>query len=79
MVFKIRHGLAPAYIERLLINSSSRFTEGNYLLPKTRIDLYKSSFAFAGAKVWNSLPATVKACRTLSMFKKSARKYFLSN
>jgi hypothetical protein len=79
MVFKIRHGLAPAYLERLLINSNSRFTEGNYLLPKTRIDLYKSSFAFAGAKVWNSLPATVKACRTLSMFKKSARKYFLSN
>jgi hypothetical protein len=78
MVFKARQGLAPAYLKNLLTNGSNRSSSGNYLLPQTRIDLYKSSFAFYGAKVWNSLPAKAKGCRTLTSFKTSIRKYFLN-
>jgi hypothetical protein len=78
LVFKAKQGLTPNHIQSLLLPTNGRYGSDHFLLPRTRIDLYKSSFAFSGAKVWNSLPAKVRACRTLSTFKKAARKHFLS-
>jgi hypothetical protein len=77
LVYKVKNGLAPAYMGKLLINANSKYDFGNYILPRTRIDLFKSSFAFSGASTWNSLPVKVRACRTLSTFKSAAKKHFL--
>jgi len=77
LVYKVKNGLAPAYMGKLLINANSKYDFGNYILPRTRIDLFKSSFAFSGASIWNSLPMKVRACRTLSTFKSAAKKHFL--
>ena len=67
-VYKLRHGLGPEYLNPLLA-PAERDNSLNYLLPRTRIDLFKTSFAFAGSAVWNSLPTDVKLCSTLSVFK----------
>jgi hypothetical protein len=77
LVFKVKKGLAPKYMERLLVKSNGKYEFGNFILPRTRIDLYKSSFAYSGASVWNSLPAKVKSSQTLSTFKSGAKKHFL--
>ena len=77
LVYKTRYELAPQYLARLLSRADSRYESNNYILPRTRIDLYKTSFAFSGASVWNSLPVSVRSCTSLLSFKSSAKKYFL--
>jgi hypothetical protein len=78
LVYKARHGLVPSYIRTLLATNEYRHDSGKYILPRTRIDLYKNSFAFSGASIWNSLPLKIRSCTTLSLFRSSVKKYFLS-
>ena len=73
-VFKTRISLTPDYITKLLIKSN-RYNSINYLLPHTRIDLFKTSFSFSGALTWNSLPVSIKLSSTLSNFKTNLRHY----
>ena len=73
-VFKTRINLAPTYITGLL-NKRHRYNSMNYLLPHARLDLYKTSFAFSGAHLWNSLPPHLKVCSSLSTFKIKLRHY----
>jgi hypothetical protein len=77
-VYKARYGLVPPYVTNLLVTSDNRYDSGKYILPRTRIDLYKSSFAFSGASVWNSLPLKIRNCSKLSLFKAYVKKYLLS-
>ena len=74
-VFKTRINLAPDYVTNLLMESSNRYHSLNYLLPPTRIDLFKTSFSFSGAQLWNSLPQYLKLCSSLSSFKTKLRHY----
>ena len=77
-IFKIFHNLAPVYLndtfthtsevhDRLLRSSSNM----QLYLPKPNSELYKKSFAFSGAKLWNSLPNNVKDSDSLNKFKSS--------
>ena len=75
-VFKTRINLAPDHITNLLIESTNRYHSQNYLLPLTRIDLFKTSFSFSGAFLWNSLPPYLKLCSSLSSFKSKLRHHF---
>ena len=71
-VFKTRIDLAPDYVTNLPTKSNLS-NSNDYLLPTTRINLFKTSFAFSGAHVWNSLPLSLKLCTSLSTFKKNLR------
>ena len=75
LMFKVKHGLAPVYMKEL-VTESDRCNSQNFLLPVTRIDLYKLSFSFAGPSVWNSLPSRLKLCNKLSVFKKYLKGHF---
>ena len=55
--------------ERLLDMSKK-----NTVLPRTRIDLYKMSFAFSGSSVWNFLPPKMKTYKSVRGFKVGLRK-----
>ena len=66
MMFNTRYDKGPTYLTKLL-NISER--GHRYLIPVTRIDLYKSSFSFQGPSLWNSLPLEIRQCRTLASFK----------
>lgn len=76
LVFKVQQGLVPAFLESFLTKAPKRYGSNNLILPRTRIDLFKSSFAFAGPYVWNSLPLDVRASKTVSVFKTSLRKHY---
>lgn len=77
LVFKARSGLAPLYLKDLLTVSGGKYFSDKYILPQTRIDLYKSSFSFQGANIWNSLPASVRKCQSLGSFKFCLKKHLL--
>ena len=74
MMYKIVHGLAPDYLTEMFTFSSSlndynlRQSKLNLELPKNRSDYYNSSFAFTGAKLWNSLPDQLKEEPSLKRF-----------
>ena len=73
-VFKTRINLAPDYVTNLL-KESNRYNSRNYLLPPTRLDMFKTSFSFSGARLWNSLPLHLKFCSSLSTFKRKLHYY----
>ena len=76
-VFKTRFNLAPDHVTNLLIKSY-RYNSTNYLLPPARIDLFKTSFSFSGAVLWNSLPLDLKLSCSCSSFKTKLRQYLQS-
>lgn len=74
LMYKIVHGLAPDYLTEMFTFSSSlndyslRQSKLNLELPVNRTDYYNSSFAFTGAKLWNSLPDELKQEPSLKRF-----------
>ena len=75
LIFKEHMGLAPHYVGDLLNTAPARYGSNNYVLPRTRIDLYKTSFAFPGSSVWDSLPPKMKTYRSVRDFKINLRKF----
>ena len=54
---KVVHSKAPQYLEDLKIASERFHVHGNKQpLPRTRTDIFKTSFSFWGSLAWNSLP-----------------------
>ena len=69
---KVVHGKAPQYLKDLMIPSERLRVHGNkQLLPRTRIDIFKTSFSFSGSLAWNSL-AHLRYPMELKMFKRKA-------
>ena len=73
-MFKIRHGLAPSYLSQFFVEAPTRYGSCNFILPRTRVDLFKTSLAFSGSAAWNLLPPTVKAYNSLSSFKANLKR-----
>ena len=68
-MFKIINNLTPEYLKSLFFLQTYRHSSRTLILPKTRIDLYKSSLSFSGAVLWNSLPISIRSCKTLKTFR----------
>jgi hypothetical protein len=75
LMYKALHGLAPPYLNAFITEAPERYGSNKYLLPRTRVDLYKTSFAFAGPSSWNSLPSNVKTSKSVNIFKSSLKKH----
>ena len=58
LIFKANRSMVPSYITSLFSECNNRTIR--YILPKPRIDLYKTSLAFSGPSVWNTLPVGIK-------------------
>ena len=56
-MFKIHTGKAPPCLSDFLHRAPARYgSTSNYVLPRPRIDQFKTSFAFSGSSTWNTLP-----------------------
>jgi retron-type reverse transcriptase len=78
LMFKVKNNMAPPYLQSLLTPSTDRYGSDRYLCPKTRVDIFKSSFAFSGPFIWNTIPICIKSVNSLQTFK-SSLKYHLLN
>ena len=70
-MYKVYCNKVPQSISSLFRKAPTRLKSMNFNLPRTRIDLVKSSFAFSGASVWNSLSLATKNSPSLKSFKKN--------
>ena len=78
MMFKVRNGKTPEYIRSLFTRSSSRYGSNNFIPPRPRIDLHKTSLAFSGSSVWNSLSLSLKNLRPIRCFKRHLHRHLSS-
>ena len=70
---KIVHGKAPQYLKDLMIPFERLHVHGNkQLLPRTRIDIFKTSFHCSGSLAWNSLPHRLRYPMEVKTFKRKA-------
>ena len=77
-MFKIHSGKAPPFLSDILHRSPARYGSNNYVLPRPRIDQFKTSFAFSGSSTWNILPPKLKTFSSLCNFKINLRKFLHS-
>ena len=79
LMFKVPLGLTPQYVCDLLNRAPARYGSNICVLHRTRIDLYKTSFAFSVSSVWNSLPPKMKTYKSAHGFKINLRKILFNN
>ena len=79
MMYKIVNGLVPSYMADMFSSQyglqvyNLRNSTLNFEIPNARAQLYRNSFAFTGAKIWNELPEDLKTEPSLNAFKKKIK------
>ena len=79
LVHKVIHNKSPQYLRQLVqigARSDHSSRSSILILPKTRIDIYKMSFAYSGSLCWNALPRSLKIACSVSTFKSKALRHF---
>ena len=66
-------GHAPDALVGLFIPQNSRYfiEDHRFILPYPRLDIYKSSFTYAGVYAWNNLPLQLRSLSSIFSFKKA--------
>ena len=73
LMLKVNKRMKPSYIISLFRKSNNR--RNRYVLPKPRINLYKTSLYFSGSPCWNSLPVVIKTVGAIARFKRELHQY----
>ena len=79
MMYKIVHGHAPSSMADIFSSQQDseiynlRNSSLNLEIPNVRTEIYRKSFAFTGAKIWNNLPDDLKKEPSLNAFKKKIK------
>ena len=82
LVYKSLHGLAPRYLEGLLVpyvpTRSLRSADKHLLQPRTaRLRSYgERAFAYAGPKLWNDLPLEIRSAKSIDEFKRLLKTHY---
>ena len=75
LMYKITNNVAPVYLSNLFCAPAFQGRYYLFNLPLPRIDLFKSSLIFWGAKEWNSFPDVCKVSSSLRAFKSNLYKH----
>ena len=82
LMYKCLNYHLPAFMSDLFTyraNSSYllRSEEQNLLIvPRPRLEIFRHSFMYSGAKLWNSLPVSLRQSKSVRSFKKKSVEYF---
>ena len=80
LIYKAFNHEAPSYISDLLLpvnNASLRsFSSANLQTPFVHKEIFKKSFTYSAAEVWNALPCNVKQASSVSLFKRTIRNHY---
>ena len=76
-MYKITHAKVPAYLSGLLPRTHKPYgtLRNDIVVPKPRIDIFKTSLAYSGAHLWNSLPKAIRQAPSLTCFKAQLHKH----
>ena len=77
----VRNDHSPNYLAQLFVSHQSHYTNSrnNLYVPRSRLDLFKTSISFAGESFWNSLPQNIKSCISVRCFKRNLHKHMSEN
>ena len=74
MMFKSLNGLAPVYLHELFSERHTGYDLRDSFrklnLPRPRTEYLKRSLGYSGALLWNFVPESIRAIRSLGHFKK---------
>ena len=79
-MYKCSNGLAPPYLSSLFhyVNSNTRSSSNNDLsVPRPHTIIFKPSLAYAGPKLWNKIPLSIREVSNISAFKHHNEKIYL--
>ena len=83
LMFKCINGLAPNYLcdqinllSDVNIYETRSSSSRNVLVPFPRKEIFKRSFLYDGAKIFNSLPDVLKECSNVTDFKKRYKSFY---
>lgn len=81
MMFKVYHAHTPRYLSDLFSPAHSPYSSARRSLatPRPRLDIFKNSLSYAGAKFWNSLPVHVTEAPSLGTFKSRLVNFLYAN
>ena len=69
-IFKIRKSAAPEYLYQIFRQENHN---GHIIMKNVKLQLYRSSFVFRGALLWNCIPRSLREELRSHSFKKNAR------
>ena len=81
-MYKCLNGLAPPYLSSLFhyVNSNTRSSSNNDLsVPRPHTEIFKRSLAYAGPKLWNKIPLSIREVSNMSAFKHHMRRFILND
>ena len=83
LMYKCIHGFAPQWLTNNILmacESHDRVTRTsasmNVQVPRPKLEIFRNSFQYSGAVVWNNLPEHIKEASTLESFKYLYKKYY---
>jgi len=84
-VFKVKHKLAPSYMNSFLVSQNTVHSYSTRLSEKCGFNLPKAkgsgckSFSFIGAKLWNNLPCHLTDINNFQSFKVAIKSHLLNS
>ena len=82
LMYKCLNGMAPPYLSSLFhyVNSNTRSSSNNDLsVPRPHTEIFKRSLAYAGPKLWNKIPLSIREVSNMSAFKHHMRRFILND
>ena len=75
-LYKVPNSLLPQYItdffqlraDSLPETALRSVTNHNFIIPKSKSNLYKESLAYSGPVIWNTIPPEIKRSLTIGSF-----------
>ena len=77
IMYKIANNIAPMYLINLFqrrnasddtISNLRSVANRKFLIPKSKLNLFKNSLSYSGAIIWNSIPLEIKNSNSLDIF-----------
>ena len=75
-LFRIRQQRRPAYLATKMLNENRN---GNIIVLNTSLELYRKSFVYRGALLWNRLPVTMRKIQKSNGFKSEVKTWVIEN
>ena len=79
-IWRVQKTKSPVYIDtKLQLSKTRSAAQGTLRVPSADKSLASKSFMVRSAVVWNKIPADIRNCKTLGVFKKNLKQWIKVN
>ena len=78
LMHKIAQGTCPSYLQTMIQFQTQR-QSGRAIIPKPKIDIFKSAFSYNGSKEWNTIPSEYRDISSISDFKEKIKRFIFDS